>query len=156
MLLCKEQLLTGGIQHPPNPVVSGSSFVCRSQTLPRAAEMSSPVINELFPQMVPGCNSRRLSHVSGDNGGFQLVGRLCLTNTVYYSPRALLRIRIKIKLDTTACSLSALGNGHPSFGKKPPKTKGFHTPHKFLSQKSQVTLIHLVFLPQSRKILTDL
>lgn len=137
MLLCKEQLLTGGIQHLPNPVVSRSSFVCTSLTLPRAAEISSPVINELFPQMVPGYKSRRLSHVSGDSGGFQLVGRLCLTNTVYYSPRALLRIRIKIKLDITACSLSALGNGDSSFGKKNPKTKGFYTPHKFLSQRSK-------------------
>lgn len=53
-LLCKEQLLTGGIQHLPNPVVSGSSFLCRSLTLPRAAEISSPGINELFPQMFPG------------------------------------------------------------------------------------------------------
>lgn len=39
---------------PRNPEVSGSSFVCRSPTPPRAAEISSPGINELFPQMVPG------------------------------------------------------------------------------------------------------
>lgn len=67
----------------------------------------------------------------------QLVGRLCLTNTVYYSPRALLRIRIKIKLDTTACSLSALGNGDPSFGGKKtpnnqnPKLKASTPPTNF-------------------------